>query len=301
MTALRGVIPPVCTPLTASGELDVPSLERLYGFLLDAGVHGLFVGGSTGEIGQLTDSVRAAALSVAVSTAAGQVPVLAGVIDMGTPRVVEHALTAQRLGADAVVATAPFYVRAGRPEVRAHFRLLASALEVPVVAYDIPANIGYKLPGDLVASLAHEGVIGALKDSSGDLESFRQVLADTSGLDFPCLTGSETLADLALAAGAHGIVPGLGNVDPHGFLRLYEHASRGDWDAARTEQARLTELFSIITVADPARIGPMSAALGAFKAALALRGVIDCPATFPPLLPLLPAEIEKISARLERS
>ncbi|GAA2399505.1 dihydrodipicolinate synthase family protein [Actinomadura vinacea] len=296
--ALRGVIPPVCTPLTAAGELDVPALERLCGFLLDAGVDGIFVGGSSGEAALLTDRARAAALTTVVGVVAGQVPVLAGAIDTSAPRVLDHARTAQRLGADAVVATAPFYVEVSAREIGAHFRLLAGALDRPVVAYDIPSNTGRKIPGELVVELAHDGVIAALKDSSGDLTGFRRVLAGTRDLDFACLTGSETLADLALLSGAHGIVPGLGNVDPHGYVRLAGHARDGDWAAARDEQRRLTELFSIITVADAQRIGPISAALGAFKAALVLRGVIDHPRTCDPLSPLLPAEIERIGDRL---
>lgn len=293
---LRGVIPPLCTPLTAQGEVDVVSLERLCGFLLEAGVHGLFTGGSTGEAGQLTDSARATVLSTVAGVVAGQVPVLAGVIDTGTPRVIEHALAAGKLGADAVVATAPFYVKAGPAEVAAHYRAIAASVDVPVIAYDIPSNVGYKLPAGLIADLAHEGVITALKDSSGDMESFRRVLAATSDVGFWCLTGSETLTDLALAAGAHGVVPGLGNVDPHGYLRLYSAAHTGRWDEARAEQERLTRLFTIIEVADRTRIGPGSAALGAFKAALKLRGVIAHAGTVAPLLPLLPAEIDEIAA-----
>lgn len=296
---LHGVVPPVCTPLTEAGQVDVASLERLCGFLLDAGVSGLFVGGSTGEVSQLTDEMRAVALRTVVAAADGRVPVLAGVIDTATPRVLAQARTAQRLGADAVVATAPFYLGIDQAEVRAHFRLLRSAVDVRVVGYDIPSNVGYKLPVPLVAELAHDGVLDGLKDSSGDLVSFRAVLAAVGDLpDFACLTGSETQADLAMLAGAHGIVPGLGNVDPDGYLRLYGYARAGDWSAARREQERLVELFTIINVADRQRVGPISAALGAFKAALVLRGVIERPDTLPPLLPLTAAERQEVGRRL---
>ena len=72
------------------------------------------------------------------------------------------------------------------------------------------------------------------------------MLAAAAGGGAACLTGSETLADLAMARGAGGIVPGLGNVDPHGYVRLYEAARAGDTGAARAEQRRLTELFAII-------------------------------------------------------
>jgi 4-hydroxy-tetrahydrodipicolinate synthase len=294
----HGVIPPLCTPLTEEGEVDTASLERLTAFQLDAGVHGLFVGGSTGEVAQLTDAQRDIALRTVVATAAGQVPVLAGAIDTGTNRVLAHARRAQALGAAAVVVTAPFYVGVSEPEVRAHYRLLHAALDVPLVAYDIPSNVGYKLPSGLVTELAHDKVIVALKDSSGDLEGFQRALDGTAGLDVGRLTGSETLADLAMARGADGIVPGLGNVDPHGYVRLYEAAAAGDFAAARTEQRRLTRLFDIITIPDRTRVGRISAALGAFKSALVARHLIRHPHTLPPLLPLTPEESDQVAALL---
>ncbi|SEN92969.1 dihydrodipicolinate synthase family protein [Actinacidiphila rubida] len=295
----HGVIPPLCTPLTEDGEVDTASLERLTGFLLDAGVHGLFVGGSTGEIAQLADGDRDTALRTVVATAAGQVPVLAGAIDTGTRRVLEHARRAQTLGADAVVVTAPFYVGVGDAEVREHYETLHAALELPVVAYDIPSNVHYKLPPALLGELAQVKVISAVKDSSGDLESFQKVLDRTEGSGAACLTGSETLADLALERGADGIVPGLGNVDPHGYVRLYEAARKGDFAAAREEQRRLAALFGIIEVADRGRVGRMSAALGSFKAALAARGVIACARTQEPLLPLTLDEAARVAALVE--
>jgi 4-hydroxy-tetrahydrodipicolinate synthase len=291
----HGVVPPLCTPLTEDGEVDTASLERLTAFQLDAGVHGLFVGGSTGEVAQLTDAARDTALRTVTATVAGQVPVLAGVIDTGTLRVAEHARRAQRLGADAVVATAPFYVGAGEGELRAHFRALHAAVDLPLVAYDIPANTHVKLPPLLLGELAQEKTIAAVKDSSGDLESFQRLLDAAAGSGAACLTGSETLADLALARGADGVVPGLGNVDPHGYVRLYDAARKGDFTTARAEQRRLVELFRIIDVPDLHRVGRMSAALGAFKAALAARGLIAHPATLPPLLPLTPEEAHKIA------
>ena len=88
---LRGIVPPVCTPLGPDGDVDTTSLERHVSFLIDAGVHGLFVLGSSSEVAFLTDRQRDRVVEVAVKTAAGQVPVLAGAIDMTTNRVIEQA------------------------------------------------------------------------------------------------------------------------------------------------------------------------------------------------------------------
>ncbi|MFG1921671.1 dihydrodipicolinate synthase family protein [Cryptosporangium sp. NPDC048952] len=283
MISLSGVIPPVVTPRTADGALDRASLARLCNHLIDAGVSGLFLGGSSGEAALLDQSTRLAALDVAVEAAAGRVPVLYGVIETGTARVLEAARPAAAHGAAAIVATGPFYVAPHPTETLAHFEALARG-SLPVVAYDIPSATHVRLGAATAIALAREGYAIGLKDSSGDLAALRQVIDETDG--FAVLTGSEVLADVALDLGADGIVPGLGNVDPHGYVRLFEVHRAGDRAAASREQARLTKLFGIVDVADRARIGFTAGALGAFKEALAHRGWIDSPAMWAPLSPL---------------
>ncbi|EIE98290.1 dihydrodipicolinate synthase family protein [Saccharomonospora glauca] len=291
----HGVVPPLVTPLDEHGDVDRASLERLVSFQLDAGVDGLFVGGSSGEIALLDTARYRAAVEVVVGTAAGAVPVLAGAIDTGTHRVVEHARRAVELGVDAVVVTTPFYVRPGAAEIVDHFRYVHAAVDVPVVAYDIPSAVHVSLTPDVVAELADEGLVVALKDSSGDLAGFREILRRT---DLPALTGSELFADTAMQVGAAGIVPGLGNVDPHGYVRLHRAAREGDHRTAAAEQERLARLFRITTVADRSRVGFTAGALGAFKAALAVRGVITHPTTNPPLRPLNDDEMRAIASVL---
>jgi 4-hydroxy-tetrahydrodipicolinate synthase len=298
---LTGVVPPVCTPLTPDREVDVPSLTRLIDHLMGGGVHGLFVLGSTSEVAYLTDAQRRLVVETAAGHVAGRLPVLAGAIDMTTPRVLDHARSARAAGADAIVVTAPFYTRTHPSEIARHFRLAAGA-GLPVFAYDLPASVHTKLSPELVLELAADGVLAGLKDSSGDLGSFRAVVTGARshpGLTgFTALTGSEVVVDSALALGAHGAVPGLANVDPAGYVRLYDLCVAGDRERARAEQERLCELFAMVGVGDPARMGGSSSALGAFKAALFLRGVIDCPATAEPQVPLSQEEIERVGKYL---
>jgi 4-hydroxy-tetrahydrodipicolinate synthase len=234
-----------------------------------------------------------------VAQVAGQVPVLAGAIDMTTLRVLDHARAAEKAGADGIVATAPFYTRTHPAEIDRHFRLLSDALDLPVYAYDLPVSVHTKLPADLLLTLAADGVLAGLKDSSGDDGGLRNVLLRARDLPgFRVFTGSELTVDGALHMGAHGVVPGLGNVDPHGYVRLYQHCLAGEWDAAAREQDRLVDLFGLVDAGDPGRMGRGSSALGAFKAALHLRGVIDCPITAPPQIPLADNEIDLVRARL---
>ncbi|MEV7685499.1 dihydrodipicolinate synthase family protein [Streptomyces bungoensis] len=296
---LTGVVPPVCTPLTPDREVDVPSLLRLAGHLTEAGVHGLFLLGSTSEAAYLTDRQRRQVVEAVVGHVGGQLPVLAGAIDMTTPRVLDHVRAVTAAGAEAVVVTAPFYARTHPSEIVHHYRRTAAASPVPVIAYDIPVSVHTKLPADLVLGLAADGVLAGVKDSSGDLGAFREVVTGARALaGFSVLTGSELLVDAALAVGADGAVPGLANVDPHGYVRLYRLCRAGDWEGARAEQERLCALFGMVRAGDPARMGAGSSALGAFKAALHLRGVIDCAVTAEPQVPLSGDEVAKVGKYL---
>ncbi|MEV0168574.1 dihydrodipicolinate synthase family protein [Nonomuraea fuscirosea] len=293
---LTGVIPPVCTPMTPDYEVDVASMVRLVDHLVGGGVDALFVLGSSSEVAYLTDAQRRTVLDTVVGHVAGQVPVLAGVIDMTTPRVLEHARVAIEAGAAGLVATAPFYTRTHPDEIRTHFRTLAARTGLPVYAYDLPVSVHTKLSADLLLELAAEGVLAGVKDSSGDDGGLRAVILGRRP-PFSVLTGSEVTVDSALWMGADGVVPGLGNVDPHGYAELYRCAARGDWQAARAEQERLARLFGIVHVGG-ARMGGSSSGLGAFKAALHLRGVIDCPVTALPQIPLNEDEIGRIGKLL---
>ncbi|TJZ55498.1 dihydrodipicolinate synthase family protein [Streptomyces piniterrae] len=304
---LRGVIPPVCTPLDAHGEVDTTSLTRLVTHLLDGGVHGLFALGSSGEAAFLSDARRATALETVIKAADGRVPVLAGAIDTTTARVLDHARTAADLGADALVATAPFYTRTHPREIAAHFRRIRTAVGLPLFAYDIPMAVHSKLPTALVVELAEDGTLAGLKDSSGDDGALRRLAVRLGGRTarrtgpapgFTLLTGSELTVDAALLAGADGVVPGLCNVDPAGYVRLYDAARAGDWERAAAEQERLVALFDMTDAGPESEMGRSSSALGSFKAALRLLGVIEHGATAFPQLPLSEESVAEVGRRL---
>lgn len=299
---LRGVVPPVCTPLTPDWELDTASLERHIDFLVESGVDGLFVLGSTSEVAFLTDSMRAKVLDTVVSRVAGRVPVLAGVIDMTALRVREHARVAAKAGCDGIVATAPFYTRTHPAEIEYHFRLVADGSDLPVYAYDLPVSVHSKLDAAMLVRLAVDGVLAGVKDSSGDDAALRKLLvaARRDAPDgFSVLTGSELTVDNALWMGVDGVVPGLGNVDPAGYARLYRYCRDGQWQAAAGDQERLLNLFDLTAAGDTTRMGAGSSALGAFKTALQLRGVFQHRTTAPPQLTLNESEVAWVSARLE--
>ena len=300
---LRGVVPPICTPFTQDYEVDEKSLRRLINHLLDGGVHGIFALGSTSEVGYLTDRNRAEILRITVDEVSGKVPVVAGVIDTTTLRVNEHVRAGIAAGVDGFVLTAPFYARVNQAEISLHFKKVKEACgSIPLYAYDIPALVnGVKLETNTVLNLAVEGVIAGLKDSSGIDSAMRAVMLGRRERkldEFVVLTGSELTVDTALFSGADGVVPGIGNVDPAGYVRIFNYVKKNNLEAARKEQERLFKMFDLVSVGLPRGLGANSSAYGAFKESLKLLGIIEDARTAPPSIQLNDKEIAEIKTYL---
>jgi 4-hydroxy-tetrahydrodipicolinate synthase len=294
-----GVVPPVVTPLNTDFTVDYPSFTRVLENLIEAGVHGLFVLGSTSEVVFHDADNRKSILEHTIKITNGRVPVLVGTIDPTTDRVINHSRIAKSAGADAVVVTAPFYARTNQSETIDHFRYIKDAVDLPVIAYDIPVCVGMKLERKTTVTLAREGAISGLKDSSGDDGNLRYVLADMQDdANFFGMTGSEIVVDSVLAMGAHGVVPGLANVDPHGYVKLWNLVQSGDFAGARAEQERLCKLFEIVWIST-GRTSAGSAGVGAFKTAMRQLGIIANNTMARPQRHLNAEETSKVDAILK--
>lgn len=281
-----GVVPPVVTPDTPDHQLDVVSFERSINRLIEAGVDGLFFLGSSGEVVFATDERRDQIVREAVRIVDHRVPVLVGIIDTETERVLEHGRRALALGADALVATAPFYALGGPVDIEEHFRILHQELDAPLFAYDIPVCVHTKLPWKMLARLGAEGVLAGVKDSSGDDVSFRYLVQENekNGHPLTLLTGHEIVVDGALLSGADGSVPGLANVEPEGYVRMWKAAQEGNWAEVKREQDRLNEISHIFDVTSG--VQGYGAGVGAFKCALNLMGIFDSDQMPRPVKPL---------------
>ena len=291
----KGVIPPVVTPLTQDGEFDEASYERSINRMIDAGVGGLFVLGSSGEVVFSTDERRKQIIEAAVRIVDHRVPVLVGCIDTTSPRVIEHAKVAKELGADAIVATAPFYALIGPDEIERHFRLIHEAVDLPLFAYDIPVCVRYKLDPHMVLRLARDGVLAGVKDSSGDDVSFRQLslMREEQGIEISLLTGHEVAVDGAYMSHADGSVPGLGNVDPVVYVEQWKAAEAGDWAKVQELQDHAARLMRITSA--PVGVTGFAAGVGAFKTALMLLGVFDTNAMPEPTVALEGDNVERVA------
>ena len=290
----KGVIPPVVVPDTDDHKLDVVSFERSINRMIDAGVNGLFFLGSSGEVVFSTDNRRLQVIEEAIRIVNHRVPVFVGIIDTEVERVLEHGRVAQELGADVLVATAPFYALGGMAEVEEHFRILHDELDLPIFAYDIPVCVHIKLPWKLLAKLGAEGVLAGVKDSSGDDVSFRYLCQENEKLGHPMtlLTGHEVVVDGAYLSGADGSVPGLANVEPAGYVRQWRAACAGDWATVKAEQDRLNEISHIFDVTKG--VQGYAGGVGSFKCALHLMGIFDSPQMPRPVKPLTGENVEAI-------
>lgn len=283
---LQGVVPPLVTPWTARGEVDTDALTALVEHQVSAGVHGVFALGSTGEVAYLTDIQRSLVVKTVVAAVTGRVPVLAGCVDLTAARVADQARLAADAGADALVATTPLYALNDSREVGDHFRAVAAAVDLPLLAYDVPVRSHGRPGGELLIELALEGVLSGVKDSSGDDVGFRRLVRANraAGSPLSLLTGHELVCDGMLLAGADGMVPGLGNVDPAGYVRLWDAARTQDWSTAVVEQERLADLFEIVFAAPT--LSPDARGVGAFKAAMVELGILPRATMAPGVSPL---------------
>jgi len=299
-STFNGVIVPLITPRHPDGGIDTASLENLTAHLLDGGASGLFVLGSSSEVPYMTDAERSLVVSTVAGANAGAVPLIVGANEQTTNRVVEEARKVLDMGADAIVVTSMYYAISNAGETESHFRTIRAAVDVPIFAYDVPARTRFTLPTQLLVRLGRDGIIDGVKDSSGDDVAFRQLLLAARGIpDFDIFTGHQLVVDGALLAGAHGVVPGLGNVDPRGYRNLVDAAAGGDWARAAALQDALAGLYEI-TYAPRGRVSGGASALGAFKTALQIMGVIESNTMSAPMLSLNEEEAVAIKEVLER-
>lgn len=269
---LRGIIPPLVTPLKSRDELDVPGLERLIEHILAGGVRGLFVLGTTGEAPSLGYRLRRDLVERACRLVNGRVPVLVGITDCAFVESVNLARCAAEAGAQAVVLAPPYYFPAGQDELLEYLQHLMPELPLPLMLYNMPSHTKLVFePQTVRRALGIPGIIG-LKDSSGNMVYFhrlQRILRDRP--DFTLMVGPEELLGETVMLGGHGGVNGGANLFPRLYVTLYEAAAAGDRDSV----AALHELVMAIsdTIYSTGHYG--SSFLKGLKCALALEGLCD--------------------------
>jgi 4-hydroxy-tetrahydrodipicolinate synthase len=285
---IRGIIPPVATPMLDNEDLDLPRLRTFIDHLLGAGVHGIFVLGTNSECYALDEDEKQRVIATAVEHVRGRAPVYAGTGAESTREAVRLTKMAERERVQGVSVITPYFVTPSQQEIADHYRRIAESTPVPIVLYSNPATCGgVKIEVDTVARLAEVGNIRGIKDSSGDLQTTNEMVRAVPR-SFSVLMGRDTLIYPALIFGAKGAVPATANIAPHLLVEIYEAFQRGDHAASLAAQIKLNPIRLSLT---------LGTAPGGVKAALQLLGTPIGPSRRP-VGPLSPEKLEKMRAAL---
>ena len=247
---LFGVVPPIITPVDEYERVDEKGLRLLIDHCIDHGIHGLFGCGSNGECMALTQAERDRAIRIALDECAGRVPVIAGVMDSSTKRVIENVKRFEDMGGQTAVVTPVFYARhATQDETVRHFEDISAATEADLMIYNIPMFTGQNLTADTVIRISQIDRVTGVKDTSGSLPAFIRLLNHFKGTDFRVLQGSTNLAVPSMLMGADGYVPSLAPLFPKAHIMVYEYGKARDIDNAMKWGAILDEICKIYPMA----------------------------------------------------
>jgi 4-hydroxy-tetrahydrodipicolinate synthase len=288
MSSFRGVGTALITPFADDGALDEGALAQFVDWQIAEGVNFLVPCGTTGENPTLSADEHRRVVEIAVRTANGRVPVLAGAGSNATPRAVELALQAVDLGADGILTITPYYNKPTPDGLRRHFGAQAEAVEkkragFPMIMYNVPGRTGLNMTAETTLRMAREipNVIG-VKEASGNLEQILTILRERPE-GFLVLSGDDAWTLPLLAVGAEGVISVASNEVPRLMRQLVDTR-----DVAVHERL-LPLLLGNFIEANP----------GPAKAALKMMGVLSSDTVRPPLAPMTEGNLEKLRAILK--
>lgn len=240
---LKGVIPPIITPVDDDENVDEQGLKNVIDYVLDGGVHGIFVLGSNGEFYAFDEENQKKAVEIAVKHVNKRVPVYAGVGAITTKACIKAAKMAEEAGADAVTVLTPMFIKPNEKEMYNHFKAIADAINIPVLIYNNPDKTTNNISVKLLKQIAEiKNVIG-MKNTSLDFAQTIEFIQVTKHIEnFRVLSGSDFYIYGTLAYGGFGCVAGTANVAPKLVVEIYEKYMAGDLKGSLEAQYKLIPL-----------------------------------------------------------
>jgi dihydrodipicolinate synthase/N-acetylneuraminate lyase len=269
---LKGIIPPMITPLHDNKTLDIDGLERLVEHILNGGVHGLFILGTSGESPSLSYKLRYEIIERVCRQVNKRVPVLVGITDTSFEESLSTADKAAYHGADALVLAPPYYFTSAQPELLEYFSHLAKRLPLPMFLYNMPVYTKVMIEQATVNAAAEiPGIIG-MKDSSSDLVYLSSVkYALRNKPEFTLLVGPEEIMPHFVLMGGHGGVNGGANLFPKIYVELYNAAIARNFDKILSLHEKVMEISTSIY-----KVGKYGSSLiKGIKCCLSLMGICD--------------------------
>jgi N-acetylneuraminate lyase len=286
---MKGIFPALLTPFDSRNHIDEGALAALVNSLVDRGVRGFYVCGSTGEAFLLEMAERMRILEVVVAAAAGRAAIICHVGAIGTDLSLTLGRHAASVGVDAISSIPPFYYKFSPDEIVSYYMDLADGTGLPVIPYNFPALSGVTLSGELMSRLRRNpGIIG-VKFTSNDLFQLERMKKEDPGL--LVYNGFDEIFLAGLSMGADGAIGSTFNFMPEKFLAIRQHFEAGNREAARTAQEGANEVIQTLIAT-----GKM---LNAQKYLLGLQGIPfgECRKPFLPLTETDRKNLDAIAAR----
>lgn len=272
---MSGVVIALPTPLLCNEDIDTASWQRLINYAIEEGANGLMVAGTMGEGTALLDEQKLLLVAVAVEYAAGRIPVIATISESSTRRTLVLASKMEKLNADYLVCTAPFYNHfPDANSIFQHFKALTDHVSTPVIFYNAPGRTGNPITVATVKDILRLEKIAGMKDASTDFSSFSELLrfAATERIPGFIMQADESVFDASLMMGADGIVSGSGVAFIKTLVALYHAGQQSNRSEAMRLQQVLSEQRFHLMGHDPGRNWMYT-----IKAELARRGIITAP------------------------
>lgn len=240
-----GIVPPVITVFDSQGEIDGERTKKFIQHLIDEGVHGIFVAGSTGESALMNMKQRKEIIDIGIESAEGKVPLFAGTGHNSTRIAVELSKYAQDAGADGVLVSLPHYPRPTQEGIYNHYQAVAEAVNIPLFVYNWPGQYGLDIEPETVACLAKDGYIQGIKDTHIDIDHTAEIIRLTEG-KITVWTGFESKILPALCLGANGSVCTIGNIIPREVVEIYDLFQQGKIKEAAKKQLSIFGLANVL-------------------------------------------------------
>jgi 4-hydroxy-tetrahydrodipicolinate synthase len=269
---LRGIVPPLVTPLLDNNTLDVEGLEKLIEHVIAGGVHGVFILGTTGEAQSISFELRHQMIKETAKILKNRLPLLVGISDTSLVDSITLADLAADNGADAVVTAPPYYYATGQAELAEFYEQLIPQLNLPVYLYNMPTHTKVSFAPSTIRRIAENPKVIGFKDSSAGGGYFQSVMHEMRDRqDFSLFVGPEEMMAESVLMGAHGGVNGGANMFPELYVALYNAAVAKDVDKVRELHAKVMQISaSIYTVGSYG-----SSYLKGVKAALSVLGICN--------------------------
>jgi len=280
------VVTAMVTPFHEDHSLDLDGAQELAAYLLENGSDALVVAGSTGESPTLTHKEKVELFRAVIEVARGRGKVVCGTGTYSTAETVGLSREAEDVGADGLLLVTPYYNKPPQRGLLEHFTLVASAVSVPIVAYNIPGRTGIRIEHDTLLSMSEISNIVGVKDSTGDFQAISRLISEAPA-DFEVYSGDDWATFGYVCLGAVGVISVAAHLVGGRIRQMIDLIASGDIPAARKIHEELTPLFNALFItSNPI---PVKTALG----------LVGRPAG-PPRLPLVPATAEE-RARIEKA